>query len=170
MLSPRIVSRGMMGGYTRFLPNEETMLKTRDQLIGSIIAALGGRAAEHVVFDDFSTGASNDIEQVTNIARRMVTVYGMSDKLGPVTLGKREEMVFLGREMGEQRNYGDRTADEIDVEVSKIVSDAWETAVQILRENRARLDRLAKRLVEIETLEGDTLQQLLDGQEPAAAF
>ena len=165
-----IVSRGMMGGYTRFLPNEETMLKTRDQLIGSIIAALGGRAAEHVVFDDFSTGASNDIEQVTNIARRMVTVYGMSDKLGPVTLGKREEMVFLGREMGEQRNYGDRTADEIDVEVSKIVSDAWETAVQILRENRARLDRLAKRLVEIETLEGDTLQQLLDGQEPAAAF
>jgi cell division protease FtsH len=100
----------------------------------------------------------------------MVTVYGMSDKLGPVTLGKREEMVFLGREMGEQRNYGDRTADEIDVEVSKIVSDAWETAVQILRENRARLDRLAKRLVEIETLEGDTLQQLLDGQEPAAAF
>ena len=162
-----IISRGMMGGYTRFLPREETMLRTKTQLTDSITAALGGRAAEHVVFDDFSTGASNDIEQVTNIARRMVTVYGMSDKLGPLTLGRREEMVFLGKELGEQRNYGDRTADEIDAEVSSIVNDAWENAVRILIENRAKLDRLAKRLIEEETLEGDHLQEVLDGTERA---
>ena len=157
-----IVSRGMMGGYTRFLPKEETMLRTRTQLIDSITAALGGRAAEHVVFDDISTGASNDIEQVTAIARRMVTVYGMSNKLGPLTLGRREEMIFLGKELGEQRNYGDRIANDIDGEVSTIINDAWESAVRVLTENRQKLDRLAKHLIEEESLEGDRLQEFLN--------
>ena len=157
-----IVSRGMMGGYTRFLPKEESNLRTKSQLISSIKAALGGRAAEKVVFGDISTGASNDLEQVTNIARRMVTQYGMSDSLGPLTLGKREEMVFLGREISEQRNYGEKIADEIDKEVGTLVSNCYDEAIQILNENRAKLDRLAAYLIEEETAEGEALDRLLD--------
>ena len=160
----------MMGGYTRFLPKEETMLRTRSQLIDTITSALGGRAAEHLVFQDVSTGASNDIEQISNIARRMVTVWGMSEKLGPLTLGKREEMIFLGREIGEHRNYGERVADEIDSEISKIINDAWERALRLLTENRPRLDRIAERLIEVETLEGPLLLEMLGGPlEPEAA-
>lgn len=157
-----IVSRGMMGGYTRFLPKEETRLHTKSQLIDSIKAALGGRAAEEIVFGDISTGASNDIEHVTNIARSMITSYGMSDTLGPLTLGKREEMVFLGREISEQRNYGERVANDIDVEVRKIVGEAYDDALRILNENRGILDRLAEHLIIEETAEGDKLQHLLD--------
>ena len=157
-----IVSRGMMGGYTRFLPKEESMLRTRSQLVDSIKAALGGRAAEDVVFGDVSTGASNDIEQVTRIARAMVTTYGMSAKLGPLTLGKKEEMIFLGREISEQRNYGERVADIIDQEVNEIVFGSYDEAKRILAENRPVLERLAKFLIVEETAEGDKLQSLLD--------
>ncbi len=157
-----IVSRGMMGGYTRFLPKEESNLRTKSQLISSIKAALGGRAAEDIVFGDISTGASNDLEQVTNIARRMITQYGMSESLGPLTLGKREEMVFLGREISEQRNYGEKVADEIDQEVSTLVADCYKDAIQILTNNRAKLDRLAAFLIEEETAEGEALDRLLD--------
>ena len=157
-----IVSRGMMGGYTRFIPKEESNLRTKSQLISSIKSALGGRAAEQVVFGDISTGASNDLEQVTNIARRMVTQYGMSESLGPLTLGKREEMVFLGREISEQRNYGEKIADEIDREVGTLVANCYDEAIEILTENRAKLDRLAAYLIEEETAEGDALDHLLD--------
>ena len=157
-----IVSRGMMGGYTRFLPKEESNLRTKSQLISSIKAALGGRAAEDIVFGDISTGASNDLEQVTNIARRMITQYGMSESLGPLTLGKREEMVFLGREISEQRNYGEKVADEIDQEVGTLVADCYKDAIQILTNNRAKLDRLAAFLIEEETAEGEALDRLLD--------
>ena len=157
-----IVSRGMLGGYTRFLPKEESMLRTRSQLTDSIKAALGGRAAEDVVFGDISTGASNDIEQVTRIARAMVTTYGMSDKLGPLTLGKKEEMIFLGREISEQRNYGERVADIIDEEVNVIVFGSYDEAKRIINENRPVLERLAQHLISEETVEGDALQRLLD--------
>ena len=157
-----IVSRGLMGGYTRFLPREESMLRTRSQLMDSIKAALGGRAAEDVVFGDVSTGASNDIEQVTRIARAMVTTYGMSDKLGPLTLGKKEEMIFLGREISEQRNYGERVADIIDEEVNEIVFGSYDEAKGILNNNRPVLERLAEYLIVEETVEGDKLQSLLD--------
>lgn len=157
-----IVSRGLMGGYTRFIPKEESNLRTKSQLISSIKAALGGRAAEQVVFGDISTGASNDLEQVTNIARRMVTQYGMSESLPPLTLGKREEMIFLGREISEQRNYGEKVADEIDQEVGTLVSNCYDEAIQILTENRAKLDRLAEYLIEEETAEGEPLDRLLD--------
>ena len=164
-----IVSRGMMGGYTRFLPKEESMLRTRSQLTDSIKAALGGRAAEDVVFGDISTGASNDIEQVTRIARAMVTTYGMSDKLGPLTLGKKEEMIFLGREISEQRNYGERVADIIDQEVNVIVFGSYDEAKRIINENRPVLERLAQHLITEETVEGDALQHLLDDPiEPVA--
>ena len=157
-----IVSRGMMGGYTRFLPREESMLRTRSQLVDSIKAALGGRAAEDVIFGDVSTGASNDIEQVTRIARAMVTSYGMSEKLGPLTLGKKEEMIFLGREISEQRNYGERVADIIDQEVNEIVFGSYDEAKKILNNNRPVLERLAQFLIVEETAEGDKLQSLLD--------
>ena len=166
-----IVSRGMMGGYTRFLPREESMLRTRSQLVDSIKAALGGRAAEDVVFGDVSTGASNDIEQVTRIARAMVTTYGMSDKLGPLTLGKKEEMIFLGREISEQRNYGERVADIIDQEVNEIVFGSYDEAKKILNNHRPVLERLAQFLIVEETAEGDKLQSLLDdpiADEPVA--
>jgi cell division protease FtsH len=160
-----IVARGMMGGYTRFLPKEESMLRTRSQLLDSIKAALGGRAAEDIVFGDISTGASNDIEQVTRIARSMITTYGMSDKLGPLTLGKREEMIFLGREISEQRNYGERVADVIDQEVNDIVFGSYDEAKRIINENRHILDNLAEYLMAVETVEGDDLQRLLNGEQ-----
>ena len=152
----------MMGGYTRFLPKEESMLRTRSQLVDAIKAALGGRAAEEIVFGDISTGASNDIEQVTRIARAMVTTYGMSEKLGPLTLGKKEEMIFLGREISEQRNYGERVADVIDQEVNGIVFGSYNEAKRIINENRPVLERLAEHLIVEETVEGDQLQHLLD--------
>jgi len=157
-----IVSRGSMGGYTRFLPEEETMLRTKSQLIGAIKAALGGRAAEEVVFGDISTGASNDIEKVTSIARQMVTTYGMSKELGPLMLGKKEEMVFLGKEISEQRNYGDHVADKIDIEIATLVGESYQAAIDLLIENRLILDRLANYLIEEETAEGDVLIHLLD--------
>ena len=145
------------------------MLRTRSQLTDSIKAALGGRAAEDIVFGDISTGASNDIEQVTRIARAMVTTYGMSDKLGPLTLGKKEEMIFLGREISEQRNYGERVADIIDQEVNVIVFGSYDEAKRIINENRPVLERLAKHLITEETVEGDALQHLLDDPiEPVA--
>ncbi|MYD36546.1 MAG: ATP-dependent zinc metalloprotease FtsH [Dehalococcoidia bacterium] len=159
-----IVARGMMGGYTRFLPREESMLRTKSQLLDAIKAALGGRAAEEIVFGDISTGASNDIEQVTRIARSMITTYGMSDKLGPLTLGKREEMIFLGREISEQRNYGERVADVIDQEVNDIVFGSYDEAKRIINENRHILDRLAEYLMVEETVEGDDLQKLLNDE------
>jgi len=157
-----IVSRGSMGGYTRFLPEEETMLRTKSQLIGAIKAALGGRAAEEVVFGDISTGASNDIEKVTSIARQMVTTYGMSKELGPLMLGKKEEMVFLGKEISDQRNYGDDVADKIDAEIAKLVGESYQEAIDLLIKNRLILDRLANYLIEEETAEGDVLIHLLD--------
>ena len=157
-----IVSRGSMGGYTRFLPEEETMLRTKSQLIGAIKAALGGRAAEEVVFGDISTGASNDIEKVTSIARQMVTTYGMSQELGPLMLGKKEEMIFLGKEISEQRNYGDHVADKIDIEIANLVGESYQAAIDLLIENRLILDRLANYLIEEETAEGDVLIHLLD--------
>ena len=138
------------------------MLRTRSQLLDAIKAALGGRAAEEIVFGDISTGASNDIEQVTRIARSMITTYGMSDKLGPLTLGKKEEMIFLGREISEQRNYGERVADMIDQEVNEIVFGSYDEAKRIINENRPVLDRLAEHLIVEETVEGDALQRLLD--------
>jgi cell division protease FtsH len=138
------------------------MLRTKSQLIGAIKAALGGRAAEEVVFGDISTGASNDIEKVTSIARQMVTTYGMSKELGPLMLGKKEEMVFLGKEISDQRNYGDDVADKIDAEIAKLVGESYQEAIDLLIKNRLILDRLANYLIEEETAEGDVLIHLLD--------
>jgi cell division protease FtsH len=152
----------MAGGYTRFLPDEESHYRTRSMFKDQLAAALGGHAAEELVFGEASTGPSNDIEQVTRIARAMVTRWGMSDRLGPRTFGRSEELVFLGREISETRNYSEKIAEEIDDEVRRLIEEAQEQARSILRERRGILDKLATVLLEVETLEGDTLTRFLD--------
>jgi len=156
-----IVARGATGGYTRCLPEEDRHLWTKNQFVDMLASAMGGRVAEEVVFDEMTTGASNDLEQATNIARTMVTRYGMSQKLGPRTFGKREELVFLGREISEQRDYSDRVAETIDEEVHGLVEGAYQTAKKLLTEHKESLTRLAKYLITNETVEGGELNELL---------
>ena len=155
-----IVSRGQSGGHTRYLPEEDRNLWTRGQFSDMLAAALGGRVAEELVFNQLTTGAGSDIEQATNIARQMVTRYGMSEKLGPRTFGKREEMVFLGREISEQRDYSDKVAETIDAEVHDIIDSAYNMATDVIREHMPKLKQLAEYLVEHETIEVDELNSL----------
>ena len=171
-----IVSRGMAAGYTKSLPEEDRMFYSRPQLIDRITMALGGRVAEEITFNEVTTGASNDLEQVTQIARAMVTRYGMSETLLPRTFGKREEMVFLGREISEQRDYSEKVAQEIDEEVQTIVVDAYHTAKRLLLENYPKLVQIARYLILHESIEGPDLEQLfasdappLDGAVPVGA-
>ena len=163
-----IVARGSTGGHTRYLPEEDRKLWTRNQFESMLAAALGGRVAEEEVFEEMTTGASNDLEQATNIARTMVTRYGMSEKLGPRTFGKREELVFLGKELHEQRDYSDRVAEEIDEEVHGLIEKAYKTAQGLLKTNGSTLKRLAEYLLTNETVEGDDLQALLKTPGPDA--
>ena len=136
-----IISRGMALGYTMALPTEDRYLQAKSEFEDKIAGLLGGNASERLVFGDTTTGASNDIEKATDIARRMVTEFGMSDKLGPLSFGKRDELVFLGREIGEQRNYSDDVAKTIDEEVRAIIDKAYERAMEVLVTHRDRLDR-----------------------------
>ena len=156
-----IVARGATGGHTRYLPDEDRHLWTKDQFKDMLAAALGGRAAEEVAFEEVTTGASNDLAQATNIARTMVTQYGMSEKLGPRTFGKKDELVFLGREIAEQRDYSDSVAEIIDDEVRSLIDNAYLTAKRLLLTNKAVLAKVAKHLIANETIEGDTLDALL---------
>jgi cell division protease FtsH len=155
-----IVSRGQSGGHTRYLPEEDRNLWTRGQFSDMLAAALGGRVAEELVFNQLTTGAGSDIEQATNIARQMVTRFGMSEKLGPRTFGKREEMVFLGREISEQRDYSDKVAETIDAEVHDIIDSSYDMATEVIKEHMPKLEQLAKYLVENETIEVDELNAL----------
>ena len=118
------------------------------------------------MFDQFTTGASNDLEQATNIARQMITRFGMSKKLGPRTFGKREEMVFLGREISEQRDYSDNVAEQIDDEVRSLIENAYGTAMRILKENKAKLDHISNYLIENETIEEEDVPSIFDDQPP----
>ena len=164
-----IVARGMSGGHTRYLPDEDRNLWTKGQFEDMMAAAMGGRVAEEIIFEDVTTGASNDLEQATNIARTMVTRYGMSSKLGPRTFGKREELVFLGREISEQRDYSDKIAQDIDEEVYGLVEHAYATATKVITDNRERLSQLARHLMAHETVEGDELKEILDPDPDSAA-
>ncbi len=155
-----IVARGQSGGHTRYLPEEDRNLWTRDQFEDMLAAAMGGRVAEELVFDEITTGAGSDIEQATNIARQMVTRYGMSEKLGPRTFGKREEMVFLGREISEQRDYSDKVAEIIDQEVHEIIDNAYESAREVITEYMPKLKQLSEYLIANETIEVDELDNL----------
>ncbi len=157
-----IVARGHSGGFTKTIPTEDRSLITGNQLEARLAMAMGGRVAEELVFGEITTGASNDLEQATNIAQTMVTRYGMSKKLGPRTFGKREEMVFLGREISEQRDYSDRVAKTIDEEVRRLIQTAYDTAKRILTEERVRLDHISDYLLEHETIDEEQVPDLFD--------
>ncbi|MGC8855904.1 MAG: ATP-dependent zinc metalloprotease FtsH, partial [Anaerolineae bacterium] len=147
-----IVGRGQAGGLTWFRPEDDRILTSRKKLIAQLAGSLGGRAAEELIFDDITSGASSDLEQVTRIARMMVTRWGMSNELGPMTYGQKEELIFLGREISEQRDYSEAVAEQIDREVRKLVDDAYRLAKNLLIQYRDKLDAVAKRLLEVETL------------------
>jgi cell division protease FtsH len=155
-----IVARGMSLGHTRQLPTEDRYLLTRSQFKDMLATLLGGRIAEEITFGEISTGASDDIRRATDLAHKMVTDYGMSDKLGTRTFGNKQEMVFLGREISEQRDYGDDIANIIDEEVHNIVQTAYDTARDILIKHKDRLAHIAQRLIAKETIEPDELEKL----------
>ena len=147
-----IVGRGQAGGLTWFRPEEDRLLYSRKKLLANLAYMLGGRVAEEIVFDDITSGASNDIEQVTRLARTMVTRLGMSSELGPMLYGQKEELIFLGREISEQRDYSEAVAEKIDAEVRRIVDDSYKLAKKLLTKYRQQLDAVAQRLLEVETL------------------
>ena len=164
-----IVARGIMGGWTRFLPSEDRHLWSKTQFDDRLAVSLGGRVAEEITFGEVTTGAQNDLEEATKLARKMVTEYGMSDKLGPRTFGQRQELVFLGREISEQRDYSDKVAQEIDEEVHSIIQRAYSTAKQVLTANKERLRQLAQELIARETLDEPELNRVLEGLAPQTA-
>lgn len=163
-----IISRGMAGGYTIQLPKKDNDFYTKSKLLGTITGLLGGRASEELAFNDVSNGARDDIKRATALARDMVTQYGMSDRLGHLTFGKRHDQIFLGRDIAEERNYSEETARIIDEEVKTIVDTCYDTAIQKLTANRDKLDLLAAKLIEKETLYENEVSELLgfdsDGQ------
>jgi cell division protease FtsH len=161
-----IISRGMALGYTMALPHEDRYLQSKTEFEDKIAGLLAGNVAERMIFGDTTTGASNDIEKATDLARRMVTEFGMSDKLGPLSFGKRDELVFLGREIGEQRNYSDDVARLIDEEVRAIIDKAYERATEVLTTHRDRLVALAEKLVAEETVDGEGFEALFTDLPP----
>ncbi|ACZ38214.1 ATP-dependent zinc metalloprotease FtsH [Sphaerobacter thermophilus] len=161
-----IVARGMMGGYTRVLPEEDRFFWTKKQFEDQLAVFMGGHVAEELVFQEISTGAANDIERATNLARRMVTEYGMSKTLGPLAFGRKEELVFLGREINEQRNYSDEVAYMIDQEIRSLIDTAYKRAHEILSQHMDKLEAIAMLLMEAETIDGHELEALFDEPRP----
>jgi len=161
-----IISRGMALGYTMALPTEDRYLQSKTEFEDKIAGLLGGNVAERLIFGDTTTGASNDIEKATDLARRMVTEFGMSDKLGPLSFGKRDEMVFLGRSMGEQRDYSDEVARTIDEEVRAIIDRAYERATEVLTTHKDKLVALAEKLVAEETVDAEGFEALFSDFPP----
>lgn len=157
-----IIPTGMAGGYTMPLPEEDRLYMTKGRMENEICALLGGRVAEELEFDDVTTGASNDIERATKLARDMVTRYGMSQRVGLVQLGERNEEVFLGRDIGHSRNYGEDVATAVDEEVHRIIEDAHKKAAEILTENKGVLLKTRDLLLEKEKITGDEFNALFD--------
>ena len=155
-----IVGRGQAGGVTWFRPDEDRILMSRKKMLATLAMALGGRAAEELIFDDITSGASNDIEQVTRMARAMVTRLGMSPEMGTMTYGQKEEMIFLGREISEQRDYSEAVAEQIDREVRKIVEDAYKVAKSLVKKYHKQLDIVAKKLLEVESITREDFELL----------
>ena len=167
-----IISRGMALGWTLSLPEEDKYLVSRDELMDQIAGIMGGRVAEEIVFGDITSGAENDIQRATQIARRMVTQWGMSEKLGTVTMGHKEELVFLGRDLGEQRNYSEEIAAIIDEEIRSIVDHGYQTVKAVLTKSRTKMDAVVERLKVVETIDGKELDEIIareEPQQPAAA-
>ena len=163
-----IVPRGMAGGYTMSLPVEDKLYRSKKSMEDELVTLLGGRVAEKIVFDDITTGASNDIERASEIARKMVTKYGMSDTLGPIAFGSGHDEVFLGKDYGTVRNYSEEIAKDIDAEVKEIMLKAYSRCEAILIEHRDRLDRLAFYLIENEKIDGDGFKRLMEGASVAS--
>jgi cell division protease FtsH len=158
-----IVPRGMAGGYTR-IADEDVRYRSRSKFMDDIAMALGGRVAEELTFDEITTGAYGDLQNVTRAARSMVTQYGMSERLGPMMYGQKQELVFLGREIGEQRDYSESVATEIDEEVRAIISEAYERARSVILENRERFEAVAETLLEVETLTHEQFTAIMNGE------
>jgi cell division protease FtsH len=161
-----IIARGQAGGYTLILPDIDRTLVSRNKILADMVSLMGGRAAEEIVFSDITSGASNDLERVTKMAREMVTHLGMSSVLGPMVYGKKDEMVFLGKEFTEQRDYSEAVAEQIDIEVKKLVSDAYQRAIDILKERREVLEVLAEKLLDQETVDKKELDEIFPVPSP----
>jgi cell division protease FtsH len=163
-----IIARGMAGGYTLLLPEDDRELISKSRFMARLAVSLGGRVAEEVVFGDITTGARQDLENVSRIARAMITQYGMSDKLGPLTFGEKEELVFLGKEIGEQRNYSEEVAQLIDEEVKNIINQAYQHAQDVITRYRNKLKTIAEMLREEETLDADQFESIFADLPPQA--
>jgi len=161
-----IVARGMMGGYTRIVPDEDRLFKTKKQFEDELAVFMAGHVAETMVFEEQSTGAANDIERATGMARRMVTEFGMSANLGPLAFGKKDELVFLGREISEQRNYSDEVAYQIDQEIRDLIEIAHQRAKDVITGNFDKLVSISQLLVEEETIEGEQMEALFEAPRP----
>lgn len=158
-----IVPRGQAGGYAVMLPKEDRYFMTKPELLDKIVGLLGGRVAEEIVFGEASTGAHNDFQRATGIARKMVTEYGMSDKLGPIQFGQAQGgQVFLGRDLHNEQNYSDAIAYDIDLEMQRIIKECYEKAKRVLTENRDKLDLIATTLLEVETLDAEQIKHLIE--------
>jgi len=156
-----IIPRGMALGLTQQLPADEKHNYSRDYLSDQIAILLGGRIAEEITMDSLTTGAGNDLERATELARKMVCEWGMSDAMGPLTFGKKEEQIFLGREIAQRSDFSEDTAVRIDQEVKRIVTHNYERATEILKANRARLERMAEELLLREVLDGDQVRRIV---------
>jgi cell division protease FtsH len=165
-----VVSRGQALGFTISLPTEDKFLTTKAELMDRLAMTLGGRAAEEVVFNEITTGAANDLEKATATAKQMVMRFGMSEELGPRTLGHDQSMPFLGREFQQQADYSEEVARQIDDEIRRIIAEAHQTAKDLLAEKREQLDQISKILIQRETIEASEFLALLSGMTEADAF
>ena len=159
-----IIPRGMALGVTHYLPIDERHTYSKSYIETRLVPLLGGRVAEKLIFKELTTGAGNDIERATELARKMVCEWGMSEKLGPLTFGKKEEAIFLGREIAQHRDYSERTAQEIDDEVKSIVENAEKKAYELVSANLDKLHLLANALLEKEILDGEEIDKILKGE------
>jgi len=165
-----IISRGAALGYTISLPSEDKFLTTKSALMDQMAMTLGGRAAEELVFHEVTTGAANDLEKVTSTSKHMIMRYGMSEKLGPRVLGRNHDMPFLGRDMGAEPDYSEEIAREIDDEIRRVIEEAHERAVAVLREHMDELHQITELLIERETIDKDQFERLLAGEAPESVF
>ncbi len=160
-----IIPRGRAGGYTLLLPEEDRNYITRSFLLEEVTTLLGGRVAEALILNDISTGAQNDLERASGIVRKMITEYGMSEELGPLTFGQKSEEVFLGRDISQHRNYSDAIAYAIDKEASSYMEECYKQAEKILTDNMEKLHKIAARLIEVETMEADEFERIMQGED-----
>jgi len=165
-----IIARGRAAGYTLKLPAKEKYIKTKKEFLSELATLLGGYTTEKLVFKEITTGASNDLEKASELARKLVKEYGMSEKLGPIAFGEKEEMIFLGKEIGEQRNYSEEVAAKIDQEVSFFIRNAETTARRVLQQRRRLLDKIAKVLIEKETIEREEFEKLINSGKKEKEF